>query len=101
MLGASRDAKPSRSMRLAARIFPVDLDGRLRESWTQWTNWRTFVLLLAGPFVFIGAFTGTGLAWWVRGALAVGGAALSAILVRSIVGYRHIMATARQRGSQP
>lgn len=86
-------------MRLAAWIFPVDVDGHQQQSWSQWTNWRIFLLLLFGPFMLIGAFTarGPGVTWWERGALAVAGAALSAILVRVVIGYRRLTASTRQR----
>lgn len=92
------DSQPTRSMRLAAWIFPVDVDGHQRESWSQWTNWRVFLLLLSGPFLLIGAFTagGPGLAWWERGGLAVAGAAISAVLVRAVIGYRRLTASTRR-----
>ncbi|MEU6680252.1 hypothetical protein [Streptomyces sp. NPDC046925] len=85
-------------MRLAAWIFPVDIDGRQRQSWTQWMNWRMFVLLLSGPVLLIGAITarGPGVTWWERGGLAVAGAAISAILVRAVIGYRRLTASTRQ-----
>lgn len=93
------ESKPLRSMWLAAWIFPVDLDGHQRESWSQWTNWRVFLLLLSGPVLVIGAFTarGSGVSWWERGGLAVTGAAISVILVRAVIGYRWLTASSRQR----
>lgn len=86
-------------MQLAAWIFPVDSDGYQRQSWSGWTNWRIFLLLLSGPFMLIGAFTvrGSRVTWWERGGLAVVGAAVSAILVRALIGYRRLTASNRQR----
>lgn len=85
-------------MRLAAWVFPVDIDGHQRQPWSQWTNWRMFLLLLLGPFMLVGAFIarGPGVTWWERGALAVAGAALSAILVRALIGYRQLTASTRR-----
>ncbi|GAA4112532.1 hypothetical protein GCM10022284_63810 [Streptomyces hundungensis] len=86
-------------MRFAAWIFPVNVDGSLRQSWGQWTNWRTFVLLLFGPFLLIRAFDtrGPGIAWSERGVLGVAGTVLSTALVRAVIGYRQITSSARRR----
>ncbi|MGW0667064.1 hypothetical protein [Streptomyces sp. NPDC002746] len=94
-----RDSKPWRSMRLAAWVFPVDIDGQQRQSWSEWTNWRIFLLLLLGPVMLIGAFTarGSGVTWWERGALAVAGAAVSAVLACAVIGYRRLTAASRER----
>ncbi|WEB44804.1 hypothetical protein MOV08_39675 [Streptomyces yunnanensis] len=81
----------------------MGLDGRQQESWSQWTNWRVFVLLLFGPLMAIGAFTarGPGVTWWERGALAVVGALVSAVLVRVVIAYRQLKASARTAVSAP
>lgn len=85
-------------MRLATWIFPVDIDGSQRQSWSEWTNWRMFALLLSGPVMLIGAFTarGPGVTWWERGGFAAVGAAVSAILVRAVIGYRRLTVSTRQ-----
>ncbi|WP_275461415.1 hypothetical protein [Streptomyces noursei] len=103
MPGLHHNLKPSRSMRLAAWIFPIGLDGRQRESWSQWTNWRILLLLLMGPALLIGAFTarGTEVTWWERGAFGVVGAAMSTILIRVLIGYRRLKASTRTTTSAP
>ncbi|MFF2810740.1 hypothetical protein ACFVT2_26910 [Streptomyces sp. NPDC058000] len=97
------NAKPSWSIRLAAWIFPIDLDGRRRETWSQWTNWRISLLLLLGPAMLIGAFTARGpeVTWWERSAFAVAGAAISTILVRVLIGYRQLKASTRTTTPPP
>ncbi|MFK0293287.1 hypothetical protein ACIQU6_22810 [Streptomyces sp. NPDC090442] len=96
-------AKPVWSMMLAAWILPVGLDGRQRESWARWSNWRIFLLLLLGPVLLLGAFTarGPGVTWWERGALAAAGAVITLVLVRVVIGYRQLKATARTTVSAP
>lgn len=87
-------------MRLAAWIFPVDLEGHQRETWSEWANWRVGFLLLLGPALLIGAFTarGAGVTWWERGGLAVTGAILSVVLVRAVIGYRRLTASRGRAG---
>ncbi|GGX13467.1 hypothetical protein [Streptomyces noursei] len=81
----------------------MGLDGRQQESWSQWNNWRVFVLLLFGPLMLIGAFTarGSGVTWWERGALAAVGALVSVVLVRVVIAYRHLKVSARTAVSAP
>lgn len=97
------NSQPPRSMRRAAWTFPVNLDGQQRQSWSEWANWWMFSLLLLAFCVPVGAFAarGPGVTRWERGALPAAGAAIFAILIRTVIGYRQLTASTQQNSRAP